>query len=246
MILTVDVEKDWGDDTINNFIFLDGLFNWLDDTKSSATLFVVGDVAEKLQEKGIPKTVEIASHSMTHTNLKTLTENDLLDEIQESKAILELTFKKKIKGFRAPYFTAPDNLWELLSHTGYSYSSSLVAGWFPGRYYNRIKPHPFEKGGIKEMPIQSFRFVPIAFGLPFFRLFWPLSKLIVPKNPYIFYYHPTELLPTSPGPNEKILTRFIYGLHKGRRARRLLYEVLGKAGTTQSIEDYLSTQISLA
>ena len=241
MILTVDIERDWGMETTKNFQFLSGLFNWLEDTKSSATFFVAGNIAEPLNEVGVPKRVEIASHTMNHVNLQKVSENDVINEVQESKATLESIFNTKVNGFRAPYFLAPENLWEVLSQNGYTYSSSLAVGWFPKRYYNRIKPKPFKRNGVTELPVPKFRFIPFAFGLPFMRLMWPISKLLTPRNPYMFYYHPTELLAEKPGPQEGKYVSLLYGLHRGQRARRLLYDFLEKKEQTTSIEKYLKT-----
>jgi|GEM_PF-5308453 len=240
MILTLDIEHDWGLETTKSFMFLSGIFNWLEDTKSSATLFVTGNVAEPLNEIGLPKRVEIASHSMSHPDLTKISENDIINEIQESKATLESILKTKVKGFRAPYFMAPPNLWEILFQSGYKYSSSLVAGYFPKRYHNKIKPFPFTRNGITEVPLQSFRLLHVPFGLSFMRIMWPFSKLITPKKPYIFYYHPTELLAEPPGPAEGKFIRILYGINRGQMARKILYQFLQKQGQAVSVSKYLS------
>jgi len=240
MILTLDIEYDWGFETTKNFIFLRGIFDWLEDTKSSATLFVTGNIAESLKDIGLPKRIEIASHSMTHPDLTKISENDLVNEIQESKATLESILKTKVKGFRAPYFMTPSNLWEILAQSGYKYSSSLVAGYFPKRYHNKIKPFPFKRNGITEVPIPHFKLIHVPFGLSFMRLMWPFSKILTPKKPYLFYYYPTELLAEPPGPKEGKLIRILYGINRGQKARKILYQFLQKQGQTVSILEYLS------
>ena len=239
VILTVDVEYDWGASTTESLQFLTGLYNFLDDTDSRATMFVLGDLAEKVAEFGVSKRVEIASHSISHTNLQGVSEDELASELEGSKNLLEKVFNTTIYGFRAPFFMPPDNLWEILKRLGYTYSSSLVAGWFPGRYHNKIEAKPFDKDGIKEYPVPSFRMLPLPFGLPFMRLLHPISKLFIPKKPYMFYYHPTELLRTWPGHEESAATRLLYGINKGRKARRILYDFLQKHSPTQSIRDHL-------
>ncbi|TRO62035.1 hypothetical protein E2P64_00690 [Candidatus Bathyarchaeota archaeon] len=239
VILTVDVEYDWGAATTDNLQFLTGLYNFLDDTNSRATLFVLGDIAEKVAEFGVSKNVEIASHSMSHANLREASEEELVNEIEGSKNLLEKTFETKVYGFRAPFFTPPDSLWDILKRVGYHYSSSLVAGYFPGRYNNKIESRPFDKEGIKEYPLQSFRFLHFPLGLSFMRLMYPVSKLMVPKKPYMFYYHTTELLRTWPGEEEPLGIRLMYGINRGRRARRLLYSFLEKHAPTKSIRDHL-------
>jgi hypothetical protein len=245
-MLTVDVEHDWGAATNQNLQFLRGLFDFLDDTGGSATLFVLGEVAEKLAETGVPKGVEVASHGMSHANLQQVSEDELAEEVAQSKAVLETAFNRKVKGFRAPYFLPPDNLWEVLHATGYEYSSSLVAGWFPRRYHNKVASKPFDRDGVKELPVPTFRFLPFAFGLSFMRLLWPVSKLLVPNKPYLFYYHTTELMATPPGDEEPRWVRLLYGLHRGMRARRMLYGFLEGKAPTSSVEQVLSGKVPVA
>lgn len=237
MILTVDVEYDWGYETLDNLVFLRGLFDFLDDTDSSATLFITGNIAEKVEEFGVSKRVEIASHSMNHSYMRTLTEEEVLSELQESKVTLEKVFNTKVHGFRAPYFLPPENLWILLRDLGYTYSSSLVAGRFPGRYNNKISDRPFEKDGIKEYPIQGVKLLKTPFGFPFMRTFHPLSKVFAPNEPYIFYYHLTELLEKRPGPKEPLSARLFGGIRRGRSSRKILYNFLNENAPTNSIRD---------
>ena len=236
MILTVNVGHDWGYKTLGRLVFLRGLFDFLEDNDSSATLFVVGNIAEKVEEFGVPKRVEIASHSMNHQDMSVLTEEEILTELQESKATLETVFKTKVHGFRAPNFIPPKNLWILLRDLGYTYSSSLVAGRFPGRYSNKISDRPFDKDGIKEYPIQGVKLFKTPFGFPFVRSFHPLSKILAPE-PYIFYYHLTELLEKRPGPEVPLYARLLGGMHRGRGARKILYNFLNDNAPTKSIQN---------
>ena len=240
MILTVDVEYDWGYRSTESLGFLPKLFDFLESTDSSATLFVLGEVAEKLSETGVPKTVEIASHSLHHSNLRSLATEQLRQEIIQSKKVLEKQFRTKVRGFRAPYFIAPDSLWSELSSAGYTYSSSLVSGFFPGRYNNRIPEKPFKKDGIFEVPVQSFRLVGLPFGLSFMRLFFPVSKILAPKTPGMFYFHPTELLDRPPGPAEPFLIRLLYRRNRGKKAEKILFDFLQEHSPTQSVRQALS------
>jgi len=237
VILTVDVEYDWGYETLDNLVFLRGLFDFLDDSDSSATVFIAGNIAEKVEEVGVSKRVEIASHSMTHPYMRTLTEEEVLSELQESKVMLEKVFNTKVHGFRAPYFMPPENLWILLRDLGYTYSSSLVAGRFPGKYNNKISNRPFEKDGIKEYPIQGAKLLKTPFGFPFMRFLHPFSKVFIPNELYMFYYNLSELLEKRPGPKEPIYTRLLYGIRRGRKARKILYNFLNENVPTKSIRD---------
>ncbi|MBR9680174.1 MAG: polysaccharide deacetylase family protein [Candidatus Altiarchaeota archaeon] len=235
MILTIDIEPDWGYDSSDNLQFLPEIFDFLRSINSCATLFIVGSLADRFKDIRIPKKFEIASHSMNHRDLTKLDEQEQMNEIVQSKEVLEHKLKTKINGFRAPFFLAPDHLWSLLGSAGYSYSSSLVSGFFPGRYKNKIPDKPFERQGIKEIPLQSFQIFGFPFGLSFLRIAHPISNRFVPKDKRIFYFHPTELLERRPGPLESKLVRLFYQINRGKKAKKILFDFLESQAPTQSI-----------
>jgi len=244
VILTIDVEADWdsGSKKTESFRHLPDIFEMLEETNSSATLFVVADVAKELKSLGVPKTLEIASHSLSHRFMDRATPEQRRKELVESRTVLDKVFKTEVIGFRAPGFLTYDSMWEDLWKAGYFYSSSLVSGVFPGRYLHFFKG-PFFRNHILELPLQHFRLVPVAFGLPYYRLLYPLSKIIHPKNPRIFYMHPTEFMETYPSAEKNRLIRRMYSIRRGEKARRIFKEVFAKFGPTTSIKSYLKTNL---
>jgi len=154
-------------------------------------------------------------------------------EIRESKKELEEIFKCEISGFRAPYFILPRRGYEILREAGYLYSSSKAFGLFPGRYINfstKIK----KIAGIFEFPVS--RFLVFSFGLSWLRLFWPVSGFFLPKEPLVFYAHPTEFLEEPP--NLGIIGKF-YGRNKGEKAWEIFEEIISRYSPTASVIDYL-------
>ena len=167
MILTIDVEVDWDSTSkkTDSLQHLPAIFDMLKETKSSATLFVVANVAKELKKLKVPKNIEIASHSISHQFLNQSTPEQRKAELVKSKKVLEKTFKTEVLGFRAPGFLTYETMWQDLWDAGYFYSSSLVSGIFPGRYCQFFKG-PFFRNKILELPLQHFRLIPVAFGLP--------------------------------------------------------------------------------
>ncbi len=238
MILTVNIGNDWGKDTNENFDFLPGLFSFLEDTESSATLFIQSQVAEKLKSIGVPPGVEIASLGVSGKSFGVLTEDEIAEEIVSSKKSLETLFKREILGFRTPDFFCYENLWSLLRNAGYVYSSSLSKG---KKYKNfKFDSKPFEKDGITEFPFQKTKFFPFTFNFQFYRSFYPFSKLFEPKNCTLFYYDLTELLQTFPGSGLSLKKRLLLSINRGRKARRILYPFLKKHAPTQSMTEALN------
>jgi hypothetical protein len=236
VILTVNVGQDFGRNTTENFKFLTGLFEFLDDTRSSATVFIQSSAAETLSDLAFPKSAEIASGGDSGRNLTILTENEIADEITNSKKCLQAIFRTKVQGFRAPFFMPPANLWKALEATGYAYSSSMFQKDVHGKL---PQDGVIYRDGVKEIPIQKMIILPVHFGLPSYRLLYPLSKLFVPRRPRIFYYSTAELSDIFPGQNEGLLSRIVLSINRGRRARRLLYPILNKFAPTVSISEFL-------
>jgi hypothetical protein len=193
VILTVDLESDWETEetkAIENILprFLD----FLKEKNQKATFFIVGDLANKFpkQIKNILRQGhEIASHSLTHSNLKQVTFNKLEKEISESKKILE-KLGANVVGFRAPFGIYPSELTNILKKYNYKYDSSTIAGWFPGRY-NEIKnskPKTLQNGIIK-LPVPNFSQLKIPAGLSYIRLLHPMFRNSFAKDPYMIYLH---------------------------------------------------------
>jgi hypothetical protein len=239
VILTVNAGHDFGRNTTENFKFLTGLFEFMDDTKSSVTVFIQSSVADILSDISFPRSAEIASMSDSGKNMTILSENEIADEITKSKRSLQAIFKTTVKGFRAPFFAPPKDLWSLLGASGYTYSSSLLQ---KDVHAAVPKDGVIDKGGVKEIPVQKNKFFPGHFGLPSYRLFYPLSKLFVPKHPRIFYYSTAELFDPFPGKDEGFMNRLLLSVNLGRTARRILYPLLKKFAPTISILEFLQSR----
>jgi hypothetical protein len=198
VILTVDLESDWETtetEAIENV--LPEFLTYLRQRKANATFFVVGELADKFpkQIKQIIKEGhEIASHGHTHRNLKSLTFDELEKEIFQSKDALE-KLGAKVNGFRSPAGVMPTELYEVLKKYKYTYDSSVIASWFPGRYnkIDRPKPHVISNK-LLELPIPHFSKFKIPSGLSYNRLFYPLLKKSFSKEPYMIYVHLHEFL----------------------------------------------------
>ena len=189
--MTVDLEPDLRSSSSKSVeLVVPKLLELFDEHKIKSTFFVVSNLLEKHESiiKDISKKHEVASHSHTHSWLNPVNANW---EIQKSKEEL-LKYGHKVEGFRAPGFRITLDHFQLLKDHKYTYDASL-ARYFPGRYSNMLMPgKPFVKEGVREFPMPTFIYPSINAGLPYLKLFHPVST-IFPK-PYMFYLHPWELM----------------------------------------------------
>lgn len=180
-----------------------------------STCFVVGTVAQKY-----PKMIkklhdaghEIASHSMHHRLVYSLTQKEFEQDTQESCDILQNIIGSKIHGYRAPSWSVrKDTLpwfYESLSKLGFTYSSSV----FPSANYlygiDGIEEHPHEVSPVQisrklyEIPCSVTNIAGKKMGFSggfYFRLlpYWFIKSSSQRINrygdPVIFYLHPREI-----------------------------------------------------
>jgi polysaccharide deacetylase family protein (PEP-CTERM system associated) len=175
-----------------------------------ATFFVLGWVARKdpeLVKRIVSDGHELASHGFWHQKAFTQSSMDFLQDITESKALLEDVGGVEVKGYRAPSFSIDKrNEWafDSLKEAGYVYSSSTYA--IAHDHYGTpdwpTKPYRLENG-LWEFPQATVehlgRRLPVGGG-GYFRLFpLGLSKFFIKSfhqqhnHPYIFYFHPWEI-----------------------------------------------------
>jgi len=176
---------------------------------SSATFFVLGDVAEKNPDliKEIEKSGhEIGTHNYDHKFLYNQNEKEFRDELKKSLSLLESIIGSKIVSFRAPYFSVTGkSLWALpiLAEEGIKYDSSI----FP--IYNHRYGIPKAKlfaheitNDLWEFPISVYRIGKINFpfsGGVYFRfinnyMFNKILSMYERNHEYfVFYIHPWEL-----------------------------------------------------
>lgn len=222
-VMTVDLEYDFETKQDQNLRYIvPKLLDFLEEQNVTVTFFVLGEIAEKYPKliKKISKKHEIASHSYDHSYLN---ETNLDFQLRKSKHAIE-RLGIKCKGFRAPYFVYPSNLFKALKENGYKYDSS-ISSFFPGRYNNLLvstKPH--WRKGIVELPMSNFVGKFLSSGLPYYRICYPVSKMF--KIPYMFYMHPCEFLKKQPKFKQNILIRKMYSRNQGEKAWKIFTKLI--------------------
>lgn len=143
---------------------------------------------------------EVASHSLTHADFDSLTREEKLYEVRESKNLLESELGCAITGFRAPNFQIDRDTFELLAQAGYRYDSSV----FPDRKFARrlevpsilTEPYyPLLDNPVAELPLPSpgrapFPFHPsysLLLGKKYFE--WGLRRHKRTGAPLVLLFH---------------------------------------------------------
>lgn len=175
-----------------------------------STFFTLGWVAQRCPDvikRIVSEGHELASHGLAHQRATTMTEQELFNDIKQSKDILEDIGGVALKGYRAPSFSINDsNTWayDILKELGFVYSSSTypinhdlygVPDW-PRFKYER-------ENGLIEIPIPTVRKKGTNIGIGgggYFRLYpyWlskrRITEFMQSENaPYSFYFHPWEI-----------------------------------------------------
>ncbi len=119
----------------------------LDNFDTKLTFFVIAELYEwypDLIEEIYSAGHEIGYHTHTHTHI--CTGEVLKDEIAKSATFIR---RFNPKGFQAPKVIFPKDGYQILSDSGFEYSSSV--------YFHDSTPLCFD--GIKEIPVSTFRFL---------------------------------------------------------------------------------------
>ena len=215
----------------------------LEDTRSQATFFVLGWIAERYPElvrRIAAAGHEVASHGYAHRRATEQSREEFLQDIRRAKALLEDLGGKEVKGYRAPSFSVgAANPWafDCIAQAGYRYSSSV----YPIRHDHYGMPHAPRfayraREGLIEIPVSTARFsrtnLPAGGGGYFRLLPYAVSRALiravnrVDRRPAVFYLHPWELDPEQPRiPGTSLKTRFRHYVNLRRtqpRLRRLL------------------------
>ncbi len=193
-----------------------------------ATFFTLGYIAEQFPD--LIKEIdyqghEIASHSYSHLDIRKTTKEEFEKDLKKSLEILEKITKKKVLGFRAPYFSIDEkSFWAMTILSKYfKYDSSIfpVKTPFygiknaPRSIYRPNLTNPSivdSKNDLIEIPMATHRIpiignIPIAGGfhlrfLPYFYIKYGLNQINKNGNSFIFYIHPKDLDPEMPKINE--------------------------------------------
>lgn len=229
----------------NVHLLLD-LFDSLSGSRESgprvrATFFILGWLAERL-----PRLVreihrrghEVASHGCLHQLPNRLDPDALLQDLRDSKALLEDTIGDDVVGYRAPSFAIDETVLAAVEKSGYRYDSSYNSFALHGRY-GRVDLSNGKKRGIAirlsdgfwQLPVSNLnlgRFVfPWGGGgyfrlLPFFLFKQGINKIIKTDAAYVIYLHPWEIDPEQPTVQEaRPMYRFRHYVNLKRTLRRL-------------------------
>jgi len=189
---------------------LDKILRILDAHKAKATFFVLGYIAEK--QPGIVNRIlgaghEVASHGYWHKLIYNQTPQEFREDIVRSKEAIERIIKKKVRGYRAPFFSiTKDSLWalDILSDLGFDYDSSIfpVKNFLYGIPGADDKIHKIVNTNMTEFPlsvlkINGFKF-PVCGGfylrsLPYLISACGIRSFNRGGHPAVIYMHPWEL-----------------------------------------------------
>ena len=194
----------------------DRTLDLLDETKSKATFFVFGNLAESMPElvrKIVERGHEVGSRGMYPRDISQLTPEELAIDLARSKEVVEKATRQTVRGFRAgEVWNNPDHLWilDLIAEAGYQYDSSFCP------WMRRAKDRPdllfthrrtVGERDLWVLPISSFSLM--GFRLPlggnFLRQFpRPLVKHELKRwasslaVPLVTYFNVWEIDPDQP------------------------------------------------
>ena len=197
------------------------LLGMLDNLGLKATFFVSAELLPRYAEKIASLASaghEVASHGYRHNiDYATLSAEELFDQVERSKKMLEDCTQTQVFGFRTPQFRQNALLPRVLARAGYGYDSSLTRSSLPGRYRNSGAPlEPFMREEILEIPIARMPVLPVAFGLLWtnalgvscYRFISRFDKEIGGMR--VFYLHPFDLVRKSWNPRMKLHVNLFY------------------------------------
>ena len=249
--------KSWSTDYVRFQEPLERLLRIFDAFEIKATFFVLGWIAERYP--GLIKLInnaghEIASHGMSHVMNSLSTDEEILDELIDSKKLLEDIIGKEVIGYRAPSFSISDNVLKMIAVAGYKYDSS----YFPfsmNKKYGKLsmssRKETLPNGLIEfSIPMASFfgKNIPFAGGAYFrFLPIWLFKKLLTRANSdiVVLYFHPWEFDPDQPKVSELKLRskiRHYYGLTRNlRKMEKTLFFAKKESMRFYTLKKYLES-----
>ena len=221
-------------DSPHDPLFDSGLRNFLDlfdRTGIRATLFVIAEDLEDPRKRELicearARGHEIASHSLTHRRLSTLTPDDKRREVFESAERIAATGDGP-RGFRAPGFDIDRQTLELLSEAGYAWDSSVFsdAGLAARAGGDRVARAQHDCRALVELPMPAYRPLPfhpsygLVLGMWYFRL--GLSRFRRTRAPLVLLFHLTDLADPLPAEKTPGLRARLFTLSHLARERKL-------------------------
>jgi polysaccharide deacetylase family protein (PEP-CTERM system associated) len=182
--------------------------------KSTATFFILGDVAVKhpdLIKQIFQEGHEVGSHGFDHKFIYKQSKEEFRNDLRKSINLLSDIIGDEIFTYRAPYFSiTKKSLWalDILAEEGIKIDSSIfpVVNHRYGIPDNSRLPYQLENG-LWEWPITTYKSflgnIPFAGGF-YFRFFpaflsrYFISSLQKKQEPILFYFHPWEFDPEQP------------------------------------------------
>ncbi len=182
-----------------------------------ATFFILGWNAERAP--GLVREVhnlghEIASHGYNHNLCSDISTEDIREDLQKSKSILEDIIGSPVFGYRAPSFSITEKTISLLKEIGYTYDSSYNNFSLNNRHgsldLSQYKKKFFaykDFEGFWELPISNLTIGNMTFpwgGGGYFRLLnrtlfcIGVQRILKKERGYMFYMHPWEIDPKQP------------------------------------------------
>ena len=188
------------------------ILNLLNRFKLKATFFILGDVAERTSD--VVRMIhgeghEIASHGYGHVQVYKQREDEFLQDLLQSKTLIEEMIGEKVIGYRAPEWSIckgkRDSYWaiDLLVQNRFLYDSSIAPLRFIGIPNAPTKPYTLTTpyGDIKEFPPLTMRSffgnLPIGGGwglriFPYRTIRRTINQLNALGHPVLIFCHPSD------------------------------------------------------
>jgi hypothetical protein len=208
------------------------ILNLLSEYNAKATFFTTAVFAEKSPNtinKLLNKGHELGCHGYDHNDFyDSLSLNNQIEMLKQSKKIIESISNTKIVSFRAPALRVNKNTIIALEKNNFMFDSSVAPQRFDGPFTsgakNKLhwitahrKPYrishnsPFKKGNsdIIEIPISSIIWpfigthLRISPSITFFILKLLMFEALLTNKPLVFLIHPQEMLSFKKGENQK-------------------------------------------
>ena len=192
--ITIDYELDWGSRVKSDYAIrhtTEKILDIYDSNNAHGTFFISTETLSYSKEhiKLISNHGhEIATHGHNHTlDYDTKNREELYNEINNSKKLLEDITQKPVIGFRTPAFKRSKYTDEVLEELGFIYDSSTAKSSLKSRY------KPMQYANSKKLKYVSISNIYNRFpaGVKWINL---LGNNLTGGEPYIVYGHPFDFL----------------------------------------------------
>ncbi len=234
-------EADWETIPSRIDVGMDAVLSCLDRTRSKATFFFLGWVAERrgdLVRRCLDAGHEVASHGYEHLFLGDLGPEALDEDLRKTEEALQAAGAPRPVGFRASTFTLTRETWwafDVLTRRGYRYDSSIHPVRHPTYGIPDFEPgisevESTDGSKILEFPVSTLPFLgrnwPMGGGGYFRLLPGAVTRAAVASlerrgRPASIYLHPWEFDPDQPRYDVSAFKRFRHYLNLERTLPRL-------------------------